>query len=328
MINIVPADTSGCGYYRLMQQATLLHQLKKPVVLSTPSTFIGFKSDVTYTQRILSDNLFEKLIDFKKQTGTKFIIDYDDLIWEYKGESLPEYNLCRQKIDCKATTKALEKHLDKLADKITVTTETLKDSLSQFTDKPIYVMPNMLSYKEWYMAQSPAPKRESFMFAGSYTHFDNVNKQYGDFSKNMVQFLSNKEVQVKSLSPYFLKPKVTYPGSLLTTYANDFWKQTRDVRFIIAPLAQNVFNTCKSDLKYLECCALGRVCLASDFPGCPYSAVAHPYQLIPVGSTSKAIQYIVDRASEHYDEILQHQYQFLSTRWLDNHINEYLDILQ
>jgi hypothetical protein len=91
-------------------------------------------------------------------------------------------------------------------------------------------------------------------------------------------------------------------------------------------LADNFFNKCKSDLKYLEAAAVGRVCLVSDFNNSPY-ANAHPYQKIPVNATYKEIEFIVQRANEHYNEILRHQWQYLNDRWLDNHIDQYIKIL-
>lgn len=328
VINIVPADNAGCGYYRLMQQGRILQLMRKDVTISAAGKFRACNQDIILTQRIISDDLSQKLLSFKEQTGIKFIIDYDDLIWEWKGESLPEYNLCREKLDCKANTVAMGKYLDKLADKVIASTDTLKEALKQFVpEDKIVVIPNMLSYNDWYFAQTPAPKEDIFYYAGSYTHYDNVHKLPGDFDNNLIHYLGNKKVVVKSSVPYFLKPVHNYKGSLLTTYPNDFWRETRGIRFIIAPLADNVFNTCKSDLKYLESAAVGRVCLVSDFPGSPFEH-AHPFQKIPVGSTATAIKYIVERANEHYDEILKHQFAYLNTRWLDNRIGEYIDILK
>ena len=327
IINIIPADNSGCGYYRLMQVGNMLQLMRHDVTISAAGKYRACGQQVIYTQRILTADLMSKLIDFKKQTGIKFIIDYDDLIWEYKGASLPDYNLCRNKLDCKANTEAMKKYLNELADHITVTTEELKQSMLQFVpEDKITVIPNCLSYKDWYFPYTPVPKEDIFMYAGSYTHFDNVNKKLGDFDKNLVQYLSNKKVICKSLCPYFIKPYKNTNGSLLTVYPQAFYQESREAKFIIAPLADNEFNKCKSDLKYLESAAIGRVCLVSDFPGSPFEG-AHPYQKIPVGSTPTAIKFIVERATEHYNEILQHQYKYLNGRWLDNRIGEYKKVL-
>ena len=328
IIDIVPADNAGCGYYRLMQVGNQLQLHRQDVTISAAGKFRAFGQNVIYTQRMISADLLEKLLEFKKQTGIKFIIDYDDLIWEYKGESLPDYNLCRERLDCKANTEAMKKYLNELADVITVTTEELKNSLIALgiPAEKIHIFPNCLSYKEWFYPRTPAPAENIFYYAGSFTHYDNEHKLPGDFEPGLIHYLSKQKVVVKSSVPFFLKPVKNYPGSNLNQYAAEFYKETRGVKFIIAPLANNVFNTCKSDLKYLESAAVGRVCLVSDFPGSPFAG-AHPFQKIPEGSTSTAIKYIVERATEHYEEILKHQYQYLNNRWLDNKVPDYKKLL-
>lgn len=328
-VSIIPADNAGCGYYRLMQVGNMLQLMRQDVTVQAASKFRAMVADVVYTQRVLNEDLLKKLTDWKKKTNVKkFIIDYDDLIWEYKGESLPSYNLCRQKLNCAANTVGMKKYLNELADHVTVTTEELKQSLLQFVpEEKITVLPNCLSYKDWYFPRTPTPKEDIFYFAGSYTHFDNVNKDYGDFSKNLVQYLNNKKVICKSVVPYFINPYKNYHGCSLNVYPQQFYQETREAKFILAPLAENEFNRCKSDLKYLESAAVGKVCLVSDFPGSPFEN-AHPYQKIPVGSTPTAIKYIVERASEHYDEIQRFQYEYLNKRWLDNHINDYKKLFE
>lgn len=329
IINIVPGDFAGCGYYRLIQVGNMLQLYGHDVTISPAGKFRAAAGQtITFTQRMCAPSLLEKLIAYKKQTGHKFIVDFDDLLWVYEGESLPDYNLCKTKVDCAANTEAMKKWLNELADKVTVSTEFLKKTLLQFVpEEKIILMPNMLSYKEWFFPLTKAPDENIFFYAGSYTHYDNIHKQPGDFDKNLIHYLNNQKIITKASTPYFMKPLKQCPASRLTTYAADFYRETRECKFVLAPLADNVFNKCKSDLKYLECAAVGRVCLVSDFEGSPYSG-AHPYQKIPVGSTSQGIKYIVDRATEHYDEIVQYQLKYLNDRWLDNHINEYVNILQ
>jgi hypothetical protein len=135
-------------------------------------------------------------------------------------------------------------------------------------------------------------------------------------------------VAVMGKAPYFVNnPVAEYPYCHLNSYAHNFYNYARRSKFIIAPLADNIFNKCKSNLKYLESCAVGRVCLVTDFEDSPYHD-AHEYQKIPVNATAKTIEYIVERAKEHYGEILQYQYNYLKNYWLDNHINEYKEIIR
>ncbi len=326
---IIPGDTGACGYYRLIQVANMLQGIGKEVYLFPPTKFKGIGQDIIYTQRITSNGSLEPLLKFKESTGVKLIVDFDDLTWLYKGEGLPDYNYCKTKVDCKANTEAMEKYAAKVIDKATCSTEYLKNALSEFIDpKKITVMPNRLSVKDWlFDTATSIPEEDIFMYAGSATHYDNANKKSGDFNNGWIKYLSNKKVITMANTPYFIKPVAAFPGYPMSTYPRSFCNIARKAKFVIAPLADNVFNKCKSDLKLLESSAIGRVCLVSDFPDSPYKD-AHPYQKIPVNATAQTIEFIVERAKEHYGEILKYQYEYLSKRWLDNHIQEYVDFLK
>ena len=329
-ITVVPADRSGCGYYRLMQWAHLLQIQNEDVSIMPPGKWRAVpNSTVVWTQRITTEDLFVKLIGFKQTTKQKFIVDYDDMVWTspIDGTGLPEYNICREKINAEQNLIDMKKYLNILADVVTVSTERIKENLKGIVpEEKIVVLPNMLSYKDWFFPFSQPPKENIFYFAGSHSHFDNVNKKQGDFSTSLIQYLSGQTVMNKSLAPYFLKPVKSYPGCSMALYPPQFYQETRNVRFIIAPLADNEFNRNKSDLKYLESAAVGRVCLVNDFPGSPYAG-AHPYQKIPCNATPQTIKYIVDRANEHYGEILKYQWDYLNRRWANNHLARVIQLL-
>ena len=329
-VNIVPGDSGACAHYRLIQVGNLLQYMAKDVNISPAGKFRALNNAIIYTQRITTETTMKQLIDFKKSTNSKFIVDYDDLVWVYNNETVPEYNNCKYKIDADGNTISMSKYLDELTDNITVSTPMLKEALSSFVSDPnkILIMPNRLSYREWYFPRTNGiPKEDIFYYAGSSTHYDNNRKLQGDFETSMINYLNNKKVLVKGSVPYFIKPSATFPANMLNSYAVNFYKETRYCKFIIAPLVNNIFNKCKSNLKYLESCAVGRVCLVSDFPGSPFED-AHPYQKIPLGSTRQAIEFIVERASKNYEEILNYQYEYLNKRWLDNSIGDYVKLLE
>jgi len=325
IINIIPADVSACGYYRLIQVANMLALDKTcDVTLSPMGKYRYFGQQYNVTQRIVSDNIFQQLIAFKERTKTKFIVDYDDLLWEYKGESIPAYNATRSMIDMKGNTEAMKKYLNDFADKVIVSTEYLKKALEGLVDvNKIVVIPNMLTRKEWHFDRAKSVRGDNILYyAGSPTHYNNSKKMPGDFSQAWVDYLQDKKVIIQGVTPYFIKPIATQSWSPLNMYAHDFYVGTRQCDFIIAPLANNVFNRCKSDLKYLEACAVGRVCLMSEFEDGPYNG-AHPYQLIPASATKKQLEYCIERARENYIDILNYQYEYLNNRWLDNNIGLY-----
>lgn len=324
---IVPADTGACGHYRLLQQAEMLMTAGKHVTICSPGRFHGVRQNTTWTQRICTEKMLNSVWKFKESTGSKIVIDYDDLIWKWRGETIPDYNWTKSRIDLDGNSKAMRELLQYVADDVTVSTETLKKTLTDcYPADHIHVIPNMLNYREWGFKPRAYPQERTFYFAGSETHFSNDKKMTGDFSENLARYLQNQKVITKHIVPWFLNPIKSYKACPLNRYAREFYEETKDAKFIIAPLADNLFNRCKSHLKYLESCAVGRVCLVSSFEGGPYEG-AHEYQKIPVDATQKTIEFIVERAEKNYVEILKHQYWYLNHFWLDNNLKQIGDVL-
>lgn len=97
--------------------------------------------------------------------------------------------------------------------------------------------------------------------------------------------------------------------------------------FIIAPLKENVFNKCKSNLKYLESCAVGAVCIGSSFEFSPYSMIDDMAK-INWTMTAKQLEYNIFELckKENYNRILDKQYIYINENWLENNIDKYLEI--
>lgn len=324
----VPLDYMACGELRIANPARFMQMMGMDVTLLPATKFRGiYQDNIIFTQRLITNEVIGLIKKLKDQLNCKVVVDYDDMIWTYKGEGLPEYNHCKSKVNCDANAKAMKDGLNDVADAVICTNEYLKVSLSEFVplDK-ITVIPNMLPVNQWMIDKKvTVPSKDIFLFAGSNTHFDNENKLPGDFSNGLIHYLQNKQVITAGDPPYFINPAAKVPLTPMATYASVFRQYTNSCKFILAPLADNVFNKSKSDLKYLESCAVGRVCLCNDFEDSPYSNV-HPYQKIPVDATSQTIEFIVERAKKHYGEILEYQYEYLKQRWLENHLQDYIDI--
>ena len=325
----VPGDNFACGIYRIINPTILLQQTGLDITLAPAGKFRFTNYDVLYTQRIVSESSLKSLKNVKDRTGIKIIVDFDDLTWTYNGQGLPEYNIVRTKVNTDANKLAMDTYAKDVIDFATCTTESLKEALSVYIDpSKIKIIPNRLPVNEWlFDTATTMPAEDIFFYAGSATHYDNINKLPGDFSNGWIKYLQNKKVAVMGESPYFLKPVAKFNACPMQVYARNFHNYARNCKFIIAPLAENFFNKCKSNLKYLESCAVGRVCLVTDFPGSPYSD-AHEYQKVPVNATAQTIEYIVERAKKHYGEILKYQYDYVKNYWLNNHINEYKDVLK
>ena len=304
-INAVPMDNGACGRLRVLYPAMSLFNSYK-VTISPAGTYNFFGQDWIWTQRLAGDAMRE-LIERKKQLGIKFIVDYDDCVWK----ELPSYNYCN--VHVKENYESMKKYLNDLADIVTCSTSYIADSLKEFVDESkIRIIPNSLDYNRWRFDRYPAPKQLSFFYAGSPTHYS--ANDTGDFSKGLVQYLQGKRIEVQGICPPFLKAQRIYNWVDIDDYPIYFASNALQSKFILAPLQDNFFNHCKSDLKYLESAAVGRVCLVSDLDT---YACSHPYQRLPLNATSSTYKFIVERAIEHYDEIIQHQYDVLNSRWMN-----------
>lgn len=303
-INFIPGDNFACGYYRIRNPFNKMYSSCK-ATLSPAGTFHPYGQDWIYTQRICSMNTFEALLKFKEQFNIKFVIDYDDDVWH----ELPSYNRCN--ITHEANFKGMSTYLDRLADKVTCTNEFLKENLSQFVPKEkIEVIPNCLDYNIWRFDRYRAPEGISFFYAGSPTHYD--DKSYGDFPKGAVEYLKGKPVRIMGIKPWFINTNMVTPWVAIEDYPIQFARNALQCKFILTFVEDNYFGNCKSDLKYIESAAVGRVCLCSDIS--TYS-IAHPYQKIPKNVTKQTFKYIVDRANDNYEMLLNYQYQKLQERW-------------
>lgn len=335
MINalFVPSDLGGCGYYRLLTWQRLMQLSYGEIcpLYMGPLNLVNAHQDVTITQRIIDRKSLQAIVNYKAKNHTRFIIDYDDLLWQPSDGKLHNYNVFLQNPQISAAEDSLTDLLAEAADLVTVSCETLKTEMTRFIPADrIVVIPNYLTANDWWFDKTVAiPSEDTFFYSGSMSHYNNEKKQYGDFDIPLAKFLSqNKTLFQGDQKPWFFEHCLVESGwTGIQTYAKELYNNTRYAKFTLAPLQPNVFNTMKSDLKYLESCAIGRVCLVSDFVGSPYTN-AHPMQKLPQNASIGEIKDIVDNAKAHYGEILEYQYDYLSKRWADDHIDEYTDVVK
>jgi len=164
-------------------------------------------------------------------------------------------------------------------DAITVTTHTLREALLPYNPN-IYVLPNYIDNELWHFRE-PRLSANHFpvriLFVGTPTHkpdlglmadpLAQISQKYGE----NVSFCFYGAEPPHSLSN---RPNVSYIP--LRTY--DFHRfiadfQQLEADIAIAPLENNLFNCCKSSIKYFEYTALGLPGVFSALP--PYAEVVH-----------------------------------------------------
>lgn len=333
-IQMVHADNSMCGHIRIIWPATQLMSAGNPDILLSRKVHLGIPSSHLMVQRCLERRLF----DLTKDNPAKLIIELDDMLMKLYGEELPSYNICRTRIDLNSTTESLKYGLE-FTDKVVVSTEFLKQAIiDNYNYDKVEVVPNMLPRCIYHSERKPLLEHDlekaRVVYAAGITHYDDKNP--GDFSREIIQFIHDNidkiELIIIGKLPWFLSdisskiqvlPYVTvlqFPR-LLKSLNSDFY---------LAPLRENVFNKCKSNLKYLEACAAGTVCIGSNFDNSPYSMLDDMCK-IEKTMTSKNISDMFWNLckKENWNKVLTKQYEYMnSCGWLENQLWRYENIFK
>ena len=192
-------------------------------------------------------------------------------------------------------------YLLKEADLITVTTETLKKHLRQFTKKPIEVLPNCINPLEF-------PKRKKnnkvkIGYAGSYSHIPDF-----EIVKDAISSLKEKHDIYFELFGFDYPPFKRRKVVPMERYYAELADMGNDIA--IAPLLDNPFNRNKSPLKFLENVAIGSMTLCSN--RLPYKGEIPNKWLVDDGDWGKTLErYILD--DKLREETLKEQREWVFT---------------
>ena len=215
---------------------------------------------------------YERIITLTRKEKKPVVLDLDDLLLE-----LPEEHPDRQGLDY---TEALLPILQTLieVDMVTVTTAPLKEQIYKY-NRNVRVLPNFLNDALWTLRKPTISFDQdqpiTIGYMGGNSHASDLRmiipvvleliKRYP--SRLQFHFLGiAPPAEIASLSQvkYFSLKNYDYPK-----FAATFQKQSPDI--FIAPLVENLFNSCKSAIKFLEYSALGVPGVFSDIQ--PYSSV-------------------------------------------------------
>ena len=285
-----PADTGGCGHYRIMFPIWSVRTIRRDVrfvesfkLITDQSFFRDFR--MIRVQRQVNDAQADYLLNFilpiSKAQGQWVSYDIDDCI---NYADIPSFNASRSAFNSQKFFDNVKKMLAAV-DILTVTTDTLgKYYVDTYgvDPKKVVVIPNFLP--RWWIGETYNPSRQDELwkqnrhkprigFPVSSSHFDlkNINGGVDDFT-HITDFVRStvKDYQwvfvghiPKQLEDLAIDKKVeVVPGSDLLNYPRELWR--RNLQCVVAPLQDNTFNRCKSNIKLLESWALGMPCIAQD----------------------------------------------------------------
>lgn len=279
-INDVPkvynflADHGGCGCWRLIWPEMIMNL--RGDLLSFSSILMA-KDENLYRlmktiriQRQASPHQLE-FIKFLKLIQTKcdfkIVYEIDDVVFR---EEIPDYNKFKTAFTSDEVRNSAQQIME-LSDEITVTCDYMKDYYkSKLTNQNVTVLPNYVP--RFWMGNfydkdkllknlNDNKKRPRILYNGSAAHFDVDNriKQRDDFfhvNDAIIKTVKKYRWVFMGALPHTLIPYVKsgdiefVPWSKIMDYP--YTINNLNVQMIIAPLADNTFNKCKSDLKYLE----------------------------------------------------------------------------
>lgn len=300
MYNIVqhPADSSGCGTWRMKWPAWTAQSHRRDIRIIESAKLIpvqGFYQDVRMVriQRQIANEQCEYVLKFLKPLAQRYgfwlTYEIDDVI---HMDDIPKYNSGWKAYQNPQFMENIKKIVN-VCDILTVTTEELGNYFVRkfgVEKENVFEVPNYLP--RWWIGDSYNLDRISNRFSenqskgnkpriaiiSSVTHYDVnnvVNGQddlyhYNEFVKSTVdkyQWVFVGGIS-NALKPLAKDGKIEfYPGFDLLNYPRLINNLNIDV--VVAPLLDNIFNRCKSNIKFTEMAALGIVPLCQDL---------HPYR--------------------------------------------------
>ena len=268
---IVPEGSNGdftpCGWIRLIHPYSQLAQDGEiKVLIADWSMLDSYSPDLVVTQRMVGGTEATKLITVAQKAGAKVILDLDDYLLGLTAEH-PDY------LEYEDSRPVLMETLE-CADLVTVATEDLANVISA---KKIITIPNELASQIWFNGKLlPTRKTTNIqvLFAGTISHapdwklIESQVLNWLDHNKNCNLFIVG--VTDNGLPKHAQITRLVPPRAAIASYpAYVQWLKNQGPFDIgLAPLANNLFNGMKSDLKLLEYGALGAHSLAS--PVGPY----------------------------------------------------------
>lgn len=339
-----PGDFSGCGHFRMIYPFTMANAKfarTGKILFSTAGHHIT-QEDVLlnvrtlWFQRPASRQALQMIESYKRHQGSykyKLVAEVDDYVFE-----IPDYNT--SKVFSKIESSSNTKNAFKMVDEIVTTTPMLAKEISEVCDVPmdkIRIIPNYLP-RSMYTTDTDRTikediKKPRILYNGSGTHYDNENKKHGDLDGNIYEFIMkyNEKYDIVFMGghPWFVNDLVN-SGKITSIPWLDSYEYPMALRriqsnFTIMPLKNNIFNRCKSDIKYLEACATGSVAIGSKFSGSPYENINLTFN---ENTSPEELASMIDEYStvDKHNEILAKQSAFMSNRWMDsiNNIMQYV----
>jgi glycosyltransferase involved in cell wall biosynthesis len=285
-------------------------------------------ADLVVVQRDFPMHLrpYEQITELARRQSKPIVLDLDDWLL-----SLPENHPDRISHHYAAGLFPLMRALIE-ADAVTASTYPLCEQLLKLNPNT-WVLPNYLDSAVWQPRPAtyrPPGDAVTLVYMGGNTHTPDLEPLIPILAELLSQYGSRLTLHVAGMQPD--KRLRDFPNVVYTPFLMDYADYARfaaNHRFdvAIAPLADNLFNRCKSAIKYLEYSILGIPGVYSAIS--PYADLVQPYENGLLATTPQdwmqAITCLVEDAQlrEHVGKSAQAMVQ---RQWtLRDHAHEWLD---
>lgn len=273
------ADTSGCGFWRMFWPEHILNSHQKAIcttttVMNDSKQFYAPLKAVRIQRQATSSQL--AFVHYLKRLQSEFnfrlIYEIDDVVFH---EDIPDYNKFKFAFESEEIRSNIINIMN-LCDEVTVTNEYMRDYFRKKINKrEVTVIPNFVP--RWWIGNYfnahrnynmliKHKKKPRVMYAGSGAHFDVDNKVNGrdDFEDIVKHIIDSRHKYTwifmgaapRQLIPFIQRGEIEFhPWQHLYDYPQKI--HDLEVQMFVAPLQDNIFNNCKSDIKYIEACCLG-----------------------------------------------------------------------
>jgi len=354
----LPSDTSGCSWYRLLMPQYTLESGSPEINFSISRRFI---TDVQYftgvntimAQRQVSNPqeiYFNKFLHpLSKAKGSWLIYNIDDCIHK---DDIPRYNKAWPAYQVEGLMDNVKLMLHN-ADFVLVTTDELKQYYINKFDVPeesMLVIPNYLP--KWWIGQyynldnkvaqyNHNKKKPRVGIISSGSHFNTHDaecKEHDDLDLiyDTIVKTTQKYQWVMLGVPHPKLMPLIQQGVIQFAQGSDilhYPKLINDLQLqaVVAPLQDNTFNRCKSNIKLLEGAALGVPVIASDLP--VYSKYTD-WTFKDNDELQAKLSDLLSVDKYHYKKIVQANYDFMNTPhedaprgwWLENNIAQWAEV--
>lgn len=253
------ADVAGCGYYRVIMpfeamQREGLADGKVSISLLTHSELNQYKPDSLIIQRRYSPAFHQWIERVGKMSDVFKVFELDDYIL-----NVPMKHYRRRDFTQEITAQ-LRKSLS-FFDRFVVSTAPLAEALSSM-HSDIRVMPNRLPVEWWGNLQSlrNQGRKPRVGWAGGASHTGDL-EMIVDVVK---EFANEVEWVFFGMCPMKLRPYIheLHIGVDISLYPEKLASLNLDLA--LAPVEDNIFNICKSNLRLMEYGACGIPVICSD----------------------------------------------------------------